>query len=172
MNIDELLKKRLMFFFVSFIFIVVITISSSYAITINNVEKGKVINNGNLNIIYPSGEELVENCGYPLSYQQGNSIAPSNIIRVINNSNNKTSFNLLIRTDNNDNSLDVNKIYYSINDCEPIILGLAKNSIVFNEQLDSNEEYILDIKVWASSELINNEDQGKEINLIFDIIES
>lgn len=172
MNIDELLKRRLLFFFASFIFIVIVTISSSYAIlNKNNVEKGKVINNGNLRIIFPKGNEIIDNCGYPLTYQQGNSVAPSNIIKIVNNSNKKTSFELYIRTDDNTNSLDINKIYYTINDSEPIILGTKKDSIVFEASISDKEAYILDIKVWASSELINNEDQGKEVDLTFEVLE-
>ena len=173
MNIDELFKKRLLFFFASFIFIVMVTISSSYAMNDKlNVEKGKVINNGNLKIIYPSGDEIIENCGYPLSYQQGNSISPSNIIRIINKSDEKTSFDLSIKANINESSLDINKIYYSINDSEPVILGTKKDFIVYSSAIDKGKEYVLDIKVWASSELINNDDQGKEIDLIYEVSET
>lgn len=172
MNIDELFKKRLLFFFTSFIFIVIVTISSSYAMLNNDVEKGKVINNGNLRIVYPRGSEIVENCEYPLSYQQGNSISPSNIIRIINKSNENTGYELYIKALKQDTSLDINKIYYSINDSEPVILGSKDDSLVYSSIIEGKEEHALDIKVWASSELIDNSDQGHEIDLTFEVVET
>lgn len=171
MKIEELLKKRLLFFFVSFIFIIIVTISSSYAILNSDVNKSKVINNGNLEITYDKGYDVI-NSGYPLSYEQGITSSPSNIIRIKNLSDRKTSFDLYIETNDVDNSLDVNKIYYSINDSKPLILGEREGSIIYTDTIMDGEEYILDIKVWASLELINNSDQGKNIDLKFEVRET
>lgn len=172
MNIDKLLKKRLMFFFTSFIFIVLATISSSYAILNSNVDKSKVINKGNLEITYENGYNEVLNSGYPMSYEQGISLSPSNIIKIKNLSTSVASFDLYINVNDVNNSLDTNKIYYSINDSTPVILGNMFDSKVFSDNIDENGEYILDIKVWASLDLVDNSDQGRVIDLNFEVVES
>lgn len=167
MNIDELLKKRLLFFFTSFVFIVIATISSSYAIlNKNNVENYKVINNGRLDIIYKSGMSALDS-GYPMSYEQGIDSSPSNIIEVVNNGEEDTPYHLNINYSSDSNSLDSKKILYSINGSEPKILG---SDNIYRSIVKKNSKEILDIRIWAYNKLVTNDDQGKKIDIIFEVL--
>ena len=170
MNIDELFKKRLLFFFTSFIFIVIVTISSSYAIK-ENVDNSRVINNENIEIVFENNQDDVHYSEYPLSYEQGIKLSPSNLIRVINNGSDDKRYDIYIRGDETTSSLDINKVYYSIDGREPRNLGSDITNAVYSGLLAGNEEKVINIKVWAASELIDNNDQGKELDLHFLVIE-
>lgn len=168
MNIDELLKKRLLFFFTSFVFIVLTTISSSYAIlNKNNVENSKVINNGILDVVYKNGMNAIDS-GYPMSYEQGINDSPSNIIELINNSNEDVRYRLNINYSTDSNSLDSKKILYSINNSKPEILG---NNNIYEDIVGKESKSTLDIKIWAYDKLVTNDDQGKKIDISFEVLE-
>lgn len=172
MDISSVIKKRMIFFVFSLVFVVFITFTSSYALMNNGyVNSAKVINNGNLQIIYENGELNAKNGSYPMSFQQGNYESPSNIVKIVNKGHFSTKFSVIIKENSKvDNSLEFSKIYYSVNNSEPAILGNQDNNIIYSSDIKSREEYILDIKLWVGSELITNEDQGKQVNLSIDVI--
>lgn len=171
MDISSLLKKRVIFFLISLIFVMVITVVSSYAFVNNEINGEKIINSNNLQIVYENGKVAVEKSSYPMSVDQGIKEAPSNIIRIINKSKYSAKFSLVVSNkDKKNNNLSFNKIYYSVNGSNPQILGNAENGIVYSATIEENKEYKLDVKIWAASEYISNEDQGKKVDLKFEVL--
>lgn len=172
MNISKIIKKRMGLFIISLIFITLLSITSTYAFMNNSfVDNPKVINNENLKITYENGTEKIKNCSYPMSFQQGIKESPSNIIKIVNKGHFSTKFSLKINEISDDSdSIDLNKIYYSINNNDPKILGETLDGIIYNSNIKSNSEYIFDIKLWVASEFVENSDQGKSIKLKFEVL--
>lgn len=173
MNMNGLLRKRLFFFVTSTVFILILTVASSYAFTHSDLNSDAVVfNNDKLKVLYENGQVIDENSSYPMSFQQGIEEAPVSTIKVINNKKVATNFYLKISDkEENKNNLEFDKIYYSINGDTPLLLSTASNGIVYYGQVNGDEEVIISIKVWASSEYVTNNDQGKSINLKYEILE-
>ncbi len=173
MNINKLLKKRLVFFVTSTVFIVMVTIASSYAFSHSDLKSDAVVlNNNNLAVLYENGQIMDDKSSYPMSFQQGIEEAPNNTIKIINNKKFSTNFYLKITNKNEGmNNLSYDKIYYSINNSEPMLLSTSTDGNVYYGQVKGDEEVILNIKVWSALEYITNADQGKSVNLKFEIIE-
>lgn len=174
MNINGLLKKRLLFFAISTVFIVFITVASSYAFMHNDLNDDVVVlNNKNLQVLYENEQMTEKNSSYPMNFQQGTSEIADNTIKIINKKGSKTNYYLKITNkDSSENNLSFEKMYYSINDEAPMLLSTTPNGIVYYGQVNGKEEYVLNIKVWPATEYITNVDQGKIINLKYEIIEN
>lgn len=172
MNIDKLFKKRVVFFITSTVFILCVTVASSYAFAKSDLNSDAVVmNNNNLSVLYEQ-EQVIDNKTYPMSYQESSDI-PTSKIKVINNK--KFAINYVLKISNKDedaNNLEFDKIYYSINDNDPMLLSSAVDGYVYYSKIDGYDEVELNIKVWASSEYVTNDDQGKSVNLKFEIIEN
>lgn len=173
MNMNRLLRKRLFFFITSTAFILILTVASSYAFTHSDFTNDAVVfNNDKLKVLYENGQEIEQKSSYPMSFQQGIDEAPLSTIKVINNKKLASNFYLKISDkEENKNNLGFDKIYYSINGETPLLLSTAPDGIVYYGQVDGDEEVIISIKVWASSEYITNNDQGKSVNLKYEILE-
>lgn len=172
MNMGKYIKKRMIFFCVSFLFVIVCSVAASFSFMNSNfVNNDIVINNENLQIIYENGKKGIQKSLYPLSFQQGNLKSPSNIIKIVNKGHFSTNFAIVIKqTDVSIDNIDINKIYYSVNNSTPNILGKARNGEIFSSTLAADSEFIVDVKLWISSEFIENDDAGKKIALEFDVI--
>lgn len=173
MNINKLFKKRLVFFITSTVFIVLVTVASSYAFANSDLNSDAVVmNNNNLHVLYENEQAAFNNGSYPMSFQQLEEI-PTSTIKVINNKKFSTNYSLKISNkDESVNNLEFSKIYYSVNDSNPVLLSNALDGIVYYGFIKGNEEVVLNIKVWPASEYVKNEDQGKSVNLKYEIIEN
>lgn len=167
MFVSKYLKKKIGIFLSTLIVIGICFFVSIVVNKNNNINtKDLVIKSGNLQIIYENGIDGVKNSLYPLSYQQGIDESPSNIVKVINKGKKTTSFKVyLVEKEQNENNLDVNKIYFSVNNGNPVILGSINDGVIYSANIPKKEERILDIKFWAGSDLISNKDSGKSLNL-------
>lgn len=172
MNMNGLLKKRLLLFVMSTLFIVIMTIASSYAFSHSKLNTNVVvINKNNLQILYEDGQTTELNSSYPMSFQQKDEISTKSI-KVINKCNIPINFSLNVSNkEESINNLEYEKIYYSINGEHPMILSTFADGIIYYGQVKGNEEYILNIQVWPALEYITNADQGKSVNLQFEILE-
>lgn len=173
MNMGKYVKKRMMFFSVSLLFIIACTVAASYALMKNDfVNNDVIVNNKNLQVIYENRENGIIDSLYPLSFQQGNLESPSNFIKIVNKKHFSTKFAIVIKQTNvSIDTLDINKIYYSVNNSTPKILGSVEDGVIFTSKVNGKEEYIADVKLWISSELIDNSDAGKKISLDIQVIE-
>lgn len=173
MNMNGLLRKRLFFFVTSTVFILILTVASSYAFKNSDLNSDVVVfNNEKLKVLYENGQVIEQNSSYPMSFQQGMEKVKPSTIKVINNK--KCSVNYYLKISNkeeSDNNLSFDKIYYSINEDAPALLSSASKGIVYYGKVNGEEEDIINIKVWMSSEFITNDDQGKSINLKYEILE-
>lgn len=170
---NGLLKKRLFFFVTSTVFILTLTVASSYAFAHSDFHNDAVVmNSEKLKVLYENEQATLQKSSYPMSFQQGINSAPESTIKVINNKKLSTNFYLKISNkEENENNLGFDKIYYAINGEEPLLLNSAKEGIVYYGKVDGNEEIIIKIKVWAASEYVTNNDQGKNVNLKYEILE-
>ncbi len=170
---NKLFKKRLFFFITSTVFILILTVASSYAFTHSDFSNDAVVfNNDKLKVLYENGQVIDQKSSYPMSFQQGIEEAPLSTIKVINNKKAASNFYLKISDkEENSNNLGFDKIYYSINGEAPLLLSTASDGIVYYGKVNGDEEVILSIRVWASAEHITNNDQGKSVNLKYEILE-
>lgn len=164
--LEKYLKKRIWLFGITLL-IVALCLLTSYNVK-NKKDLSttdKVINSGNLEIILVDGKNGFKNSVYPLSYEQGNLKSPSNIVKIVNKSNLSTKFYIYINQTNVDNnSIDLNKIYYSINNENPRILGSSSSGEILSGTIKGRREKIFDIKVWAGEEFVDSNDAGKTLS--------
>ena len=170
---NGLLRKRLFFFIISTVFILILTVASSYAFANSDLNNDAVVfNNEKLKVLYENGQTIEQNSSYPMSLEQGMDKVRPSTIKVINDKKSSTNFYLKISDkEENDYNLGFDKIYYSVNGEEPLLLSTASNGIIYYGRVNANEETIINIKVWAALEYINNNDQGKSVNLKYEILE-
>lgn len=174
MNIDKLLKKRLVFFCISTVFIVLVTVASSYAFSRSDLNSDAVVlNSSGLKVLYENGQIMEQHDSTPMSYQQGLEQTTYNTIKIINKERVATNYSLIVSSEGNiDSNLSYDKIYYSVNGSNPMLLSSSTNGILYYGKINGEEEEILKIKVWPALEYITNEDQGKSVNLRFEVVEN
>lgn len=153
MRINNYIKGKMLYFVISLFALVVLSISSSYAFL--NRNKVDVINNNNLVVNY---KEVTTN-----------GFNKSNVITIYNSGEEKTRFSLYAKSVEKNNSLELNKIYYSINNGVESLLSNASNGLIYSGYLGSNESIELNIDLWINYELLENSDQGKSILIDFNV---
>ena len=174
MNMKLLLKKRIFFFITSTVFILTLTVASSYAFKNSDLNRDAVVlNSEKLKVLYENGQIIEQEDSYQMSAEQGMEKAKTSTIKIINDKNSAANYYLKISNkEEGKNNLEFNKIYYSINGEEPLLLSTTSNGIVYYGKVNGNEEAVINIKVWAGLEYITNKDQGKVINLKYEILEN
>jgi predicted Holliday junction resolvase-like endonuclease len=171
MEINKLIKKRLLVFTGTLLIIVILTITSSYALANNDITKTEIQENTNkLLLKYEEGNKLVTEA-FPMTKEYGLENATSNKISIINNDTNSTNYSLMLYpTDISDKSIKTDKVYYSINGEYPKVLGDSVDYVIYRGILEGNEKENLTIQVWIAAEKVENEDQGKTLNLDFKVL--
>ena len=96
--------------------------------------------------------------------------ATVNEISIINDTNSTNYSLMLYPTDISDKSIKTDKVYYSINGEYPKVLGDSVDYVIYRGILEGNEKEDLTIQVWIASEKVENEDQGKTLNLDFKVL--
>lgn len=174
MNINKLLKKRLVFFCISTVFIVLVTVASSYAFSRSDLNSDAVVlNSSGLKVLYENGQIMEQHASTPMSYQQGLEQTTYNTIKIINQERSSRNYSLMVTSDGSiENNLSYDKIYYSVNGSNPMLLNSSTNGILFYGKINAGEEEILKIKVWPALEYITNDDQGKSVDLRFEVVEN
>jgi hypothetical protein len=97
--------------------------------------------------------------------------APVNNVIITNNDKKSTDFSLMLYpTDISDKTIKTDKVYYSVNGDTPKILGDSVDYVIYRGNINANDKEELTIQIWISSERVENEDQGKSLNLDFKVL--
>lgn len=153
MKINNYIKSKMLYFVISLFALVVLSISSSYAFL--NRNKVEVVTSNNLVVNY---KEVTNNA-----------FSKTNTITVYNSGNEKTHFAVYAKGEEDSNSIDINKIYYSINNGVESLLSNSTNGLIYSGYLDKNESIELNINLWIDYDLLENSDQGKSISIDFNV---
>ncbi len=151
MKINNYIKSKTIFFILTLLIVIVLSVSSSYAFVSKNNE---VLDNG-LNVTYLD----VKN----------SSMFVEKTINIKNNKNTSKDFNIYVSSLENNNSISLDKIKYSINDGVEDKLNSNNNSSIYYGSLNSNEEINITLKFWVSYDLLDNSDQGKSLSIDLNI---
>lgn len=167
--VNSYLKKRMLFFVCSFLIIVVITITSSYAIINSDFNKSKnlIIESPNLTVKYMNKQEGLKMLNYPVNTVDGLKVSPSNIVKIANTSGRDVNLKIYIR-ETSGSSFDMTKLYYAV---DSTVNQVSKDGLLYTGTLKSNEEYILDIKIWLAANLITNDDIGNKLTFNLKVTE-
>jgi hypothetical protein len=171
MEINKLIRKRLLVFTSTLLIIVILTITSSYALANNDITKTDIQENTNkLTFKYENSDDL-KTGAYPMTKELGLENAPVNNVIITNNDKKSTDFSLMLYpTDISDKTIKTDKVYYSVNGDTPKILGDSVDYVIYRGNINANDKEELTIQIWISSERIENEDQGKSLNLDFKVL--
>lgn len=153
MKINNYIKSKMLYFVISLFALVVLSISSSYAFL--NRNKVEVVTSNDLVVNY---KEVTNNA-----------FSKTNTITVYNSGNEKTHFAVYAKGEEDNNSIDINKIYYSINNGVESLLSNSTNGLIYSGYLDKNESIELNINLWIDYDLLENSDQGKSISIDFNV---
>lgn len=167
MKINKILNKRFSIFIASSVIIIIICVIAT--IVINNsdfVNDYVYVDKNNLQIIYKNGTKTAKSSGYPMSFQQGKDESEINQIEIVNKKDFSTSFSLCVREfDVSSNTLNLDKLYFDVNGMSGQFNKDKK--CFYSSDIDGDERLVLNVRVWAGSDLVDNNDQGKNINLEF-----
>lgn len=171
MEINKLIRKRLLVFTSTLLIIVILTITSSYALANNDITKTDIQENTNkLTFKYDNSDDL-KTGEYPMTKELGLENAPVNNVIITNNDKKSTDFSLMLYpTDISDKTIKTDKVYYSVNGDTPKILGDSVDYVIYRGNINANDKEELTIQIWLSSERVENEDQGKSLNLDFKVL--
>jgi hypothetical protein len=171
MEINKLIRKRLLVFTSTLLIIVILTITSSYALANNDITKTDIQENTNkLTFKYENSDDL-KTGAYPMTKELGLENAPVNNVIITNNDKKSTDFSLMLYpTDISDKTIKTDKVYYSVNGDTPKILGDSVDYVIYRGNINANDKEELTIQIWISSERVENEDQGKSLNLDFKVL--
>lgn len=173
MDTKKYLKKKIIVFVFSLVFIIVMV-----GIINNSINNGNIVNSeyttnvNNLQVVYKNNTKSVNICLKPVSFQQWNEVEETNIVEILNKSMFSTEFSIRIVPEMvSIDSISLDKVYYSINNSEPKLVGSNVDNVIYTNKLGFRKKDKLDIKVWVSRELMNDDDIGKSISYKFEINE-
>lgn len=169
MKTKKVLKRRIMIFGFSLVFIL-LCVFITYTFNGKN-NNDLVLDKTNIQVIYENGEEGIKTSEYPLSITEGKSKSPNNIIKIKNKKEFNLKYQIVVSTDGDVNSLDVNKLYISVNDSEPKILGSYTDNIVYESTLLSKQDEEVNLKIWIGKDLVDSSDNGKSLVVNVNVIE-
>ena len=147
MKINDLLKTKTLYFIITLLIVIVLSVSSSYAFV--NKKNTKLDN------------------GLIVEYKETNSnyLYVEKSINVKNTKNTPNEFNIYVSSLDSDSTISLDKIVYKINDGIESNLKNKNNTSIYTGKLNSNEEINLTLKFWVSYDLLENSDQGKSLSI-------
>lgn len=168
MNMQNYLKKRVLFFISSFIILSIVTICSTFAILNSDINKSSylVVANKNIEVMYLNDIESLAMSGIPYSIDEFTKV-PSNVIKIINKTNKLTSYKITLKETSGHN-FDLSKIYYSI---DSVANRLNSNGELLLSDLPPNTTHIYDIRVWLGEDLITASDLGNKLSFTLNVSE-
>jgi len=172
MKIQSLVRKRLLVFCTTLFIVVVLTISSTFALKNNDISKTEIQENTNkISLKYLDDGTYMKTGSYPMTKDYGLETAPTNKLQIHNKDREDSNYSLMLvpRKDLKD-SISVDKIYYSVNGEEPRILGDSMDYVIHRGEIGGNKKKNISIQIWVSAERVDNEDQNKTLNLDFKVL--
>jgi len=152
MSINKYIKEKSIYFVCTLIVVIVLSVTSSFAF-VNN-DANKVLDNG-LRVKYKDINKT--------------SMLIEKKITISNTESVMKPFNLYVSSLDDDTTISLDKVYYSINDGVESLLKNNNNSSIYRGILDKNESIVLKIKFWVSYDLLDNSDQGKNLSINLNI---
>jgi hypothetical protein len=152
MSINKYIKEKSIYFVCTLIVVIVLSVTSSFAF-VNN-DTNKVLDNG-LRVKYKDINKT--------------SMLIEKKITITNTESVMKPFNLYVSSLDDDTTISLDKVYYSINDGVESLLKNNNNSSIYRGILDKNESIELKIKFWVSYDLLDNSDQGKNLSINLNI---
>ncbi len=152
MSINKYIKEKSIYFVCTLIVVIVLSVTSSFAF-VNN-DANKVLDNG-LRVKYKDINKT--------------SMLIEKKITITNTESVMKPFNLYVSSLDDDSTISLDKVYYSINDGVESLLKNNNNSSIYRGILDKNESIELKIKFWVSYDLLDNSDQGKNLSINLNI---
>lgn len=171
MSTSLIMKRRLRFFIISLVFIILILAVTFLIFNKNAFTKDVLFNNKNLRVKFENGKKGIQFGGYPMSFQQGVLDSPANIFKIVNKSDYKNEYQVVVSDTSVSNAIDINKIVVAINDEEIKLMSDVVNGIIYNGKLEGKQEEILNLKFWLDSEQVAPDDLTKTLKLSVDIKE-
>ena len=158
MNMEDYLKKRVLFFICSLISLSIVTICSTFAIMNSDINKSNylVVANKNIEVMYLNDSESLSMSGIPYSIDE-----------IINKTDNPTSYKISLKETSGHN-FDLTKIYYSI---DSVSNRLNSNGEILLSDLPPNSTHIYDIRVWLGEDLITASDLGNKLSFTLKVTE-
>ncbi len=170
MNTSSVLKKRIMIFGFSLIFISICIIVTF--LFNSNSKNDLVVNKKNIQVTYENAKGGINTSEYPLTYEEGNLKSPSNIVKISNKLDKSVDYEIVITTEKtDDNSLEENKIYVSVDSGEGVILSSVPEGVIYTNTLHKYATDIVDLKIWIASELVDTSDNGKSLGINVEVRE-
>ena len=152
MEINKYIKGKIIYFALTFVLILIVGITSSYAFS-SNVDYKKYTN-------YLE-TTFVEKKVSPISRES--------VITIKNIGEERREFSLYAKAIEEENAIEANKIYYSINSGYESLLSNSTNNIIYKGYLDKDEKIDLNVNLWLDMKTIDNTDEGKSIVIDFDV---
>lgn len=147
MKIDSYIRSKTIFFIITLLVVIVLSVSSSYAF----VDKHDDVLNNGLSVNYVDVKST--------------SMYIEKTINIKNDKNKSKEFNIYVSSLGSDSSISLDKVKYSINDGVENKLKSNNNSSIYSGKLNSNEEMNIKLKFWISYDLLDNNDQGKNLSI-------
>jgi len=135
-----------------------------------NSKSDKVNEGSDLEIVYENKNNNLMSSTIPMTKEDGLINAIPNVIHITNSKNYNIKYSLKVTSENN-NTLGLNKMYYSINSSDVQLLSDSNDNIIYEDVIEPDEVVTLNVRVWVGLDLITNDDQGKSLDLKYSIIE-
>ena len=152
MSINKYIREKSIYFVVTLIVVIVLSVTSSFAF-VNN-DTNRILDNG-LKVKYKDTKK--------------SSMLIEKKVTVTNNESVMKPFNVYVSSLDDDSTISLDKVYYSIDDGVESLLKSNNNSSIYRGILDKNESIELKIKFWVSYDLLDNSDQGKNLSISLNV---
>lgn len=152
MSINKYIKDKSLYFLLTLVVVIVISVTSSFAFVNNDVNR-------------------VLDSGLKVRYKENriSSMLIEKEVLITNNGSTSKSYSVYASSLDDENTISLDKVYYSINDGVESLLKSNNNSSIYRGILDKNESIKLKIKFWVSYDLLENSDQGKSLSISLNV---
>ena len=148
MKINEYIRHKTIYFIITLLVVIVLSVSSSFAF-LNN--RSDTVSVNNLDVKYKTIKK--------------NSFYLEKTIDITNNTNTYKTYHVYASSLEDSNTIGLNKIMYSINDGIENYLKNNNNGSIYYGVLNNNESISIKVKFWVSYDLLENSDQGKNLTI-------
>lgn len=158
MKMSEYLKKKSVLLILTLIIIIFIVVFS----IITFIGKGDKVQEQPLKVEYN-----IASLDAPMDREDGGLFASTSTISITNNHKKEAKYKLVAHI-NDDNTLDLSKVYIKIY-ADTYILSDVKDNI-YESTIEGNSTFDLKIRSWIGSDLITEEDLDKQLSITYEII--
>ena len=171
MSIGNYFKKRINIFIISAIFIIIAVVFTFVVLTKNSYQD-VLIKNKNIQVIFENGKNGIKFGEVPMNFEQGLANSPNNKYKIVNKSKNNVRYQIIVNEIEQENeTLDINKVMACVNDTDCNTLEKALDGIIYTSEVEEKHEDIINLKFWVLTDNLEPDDMDKSILLNVDIKE-